>query len=98
MYQRFKTQSKNDGIPIHLSTYVFGDDQSILSNTSLPHSKLNKKSSSIAFHFIREEIAKTDLKTTYLNMHFNPSDMLTKSLPGGEKITRFTTFVLHDTE
>jgi len=86
------------GIPIELPSYVFGDNQSVLSNTSLPHSKLKKKSSSITFHFVREGVAKTEWKTTYLNTHLNPSDMLTKSLPGGEKRTRFTTFVLHYTE
>ena len=83
------------GIPVDLPSYVFGDNQSVLSNTSLPHSKLKKKSSSITFHFVRECVAKTEWKTTYLNTHLNPSDMLTKSLPGGEKRTRFTSFVLH---
>ena len=86
------------GIPIELPSYVFGDNQSVLSNTSFPHSKLKNKSSSIAFHFVREGVAKTEWKTTYINTLLNPSDMLTKSLPGGEKRTRFTTYVLHYTE
>ena len=82
-------------IPVDLPTYVFGDNQSVLENTMFPHSKLRKKSSSIAFHFVREGVAKTEWKTTYLNTHLNPSDMLTKYLPGGSKRTRFTAYVLH---
>ena len=83
------------GIPVEQPTYVFGDNQSVLSNTSIPHSKLKKKSSSIAFHFVREGVAKSEWRTTYINTNDNTSGMLTKSLPGGEKRTKFTLQVLH---
>ena len=83
------------GISVDLPTYVFGDNQSVLSNTSKPHSTLKKKSASIAFHFVREGVAKDEWRTTYLNTDLNPADMLTKSLPGGEKRSRFTSYVLH---
>ena len=82
-------------IAVDLPTFVFGDNQSVLSNTSIPHSKLKKKSSSIAYHFVREGVAKREWKTTYINTDHNPSDMLSKSLPGGVKRRRFTSFVLH---
>ena len=83
------------GISINGPAYVFGDNQSVLANTSHPHSVLKKKSSSIAYHFVREGVAKDEWRTTYLNTHLNPSDMLTKSLPGGEKRSRFTGYFLH---
>ena len=83
------------GIPVDLPSYIFGDNQSVLANTSHPHSKLRKKSSSIAFHFVREGVAKLEWCTTYLNTHLNPADLLTKSLPGGEKRSRFTAYLLH---
>ena len=83
------------GIPVEGPTYIFGDNQSVLSNTSKPHSSLKKKSSSIAFHFTREGVAKDEWRTTYLNTSLNPADMFTKSLPGGEKRARFTSYVLH---
>ena len=83
------------GIPVDLPSYIFGDNQSVLANTTHPHSTLKKKSSSIAFHFVREGVAKNEWLTTYLNTQHNPSDLLTKSLPGGEKRGRFTGFLLH---
>ena len=83
------------GIPVELPTYIFADNQSVLKNSTLPHSTLKKKSSSIAFHFVREGTARDEWRLTYLNTHLNPSDMLTKSLPGGEKRTLFTSFILH---
>ena len=83
------------GIPVEGPTYVFGDNQSVLCNTSMPHSSLKKKSSSIAFHYVREGVAKDKWRTAYLSTHDNPSDMLTKSLPGGGKRTKFTSMILH---
>ena len=47
------------GIAVDMPSFVFGDNQSVLANTSLPHSKLKEKSSSIAFHFVREGVART---------------------------------------
>ena len=78
------------GISVELPTYIFGDNQSVLANKSSPYSKLKKKSSSIAFHFVREGVAKSEWKTIYLNTNLNASDMLTKTLPGQEKRSRFT--------
>ena len=83
------------GIPVNLPTYIFGDNQSVLNNTSRPHLTLKKKLSSIAFHFVREGTARDEWRTAYINTHENPSDMLTKSLPGGEKRTKFIGMLLH---
>ena len=83
------------GIPVDMPTYIFGDNQSVLANTTMPHSTLKKKSSSIAYHFVRDGVSKDEWRTTYLNTHFNPADILTKSLPGGEKRSRFTSYFLH---
>ena len=83
------------GISVDLPAYIFGDNQSILSNTTIPHSKLKKKSCCIAYHMVRVVVVKTEWRTMYLNTHLNPSGILTKSLPEGEKRTRFTSFVLH---
>ena len=85
------------GVSVEGPSYIFGDNQFVLSNTTKPHSTLKKKSSSIAFHFVREGIAKDEWRTTYINTHSNLTDLLTTSLPGGEKRTRFTSYVLHYT-
>ena len=68
------------GINIPEPTFIFGDNQSALANTTKPHSTLKKKSSSIAYHFVREGLAKNEWRTTYLNTNLNPSDILTKSI------------------
>ena len=66
------------GIPVKHPSYVFGDNQSILSNSSKPHSFLKKKSSSAAYHFSREGGAENERRTTCLNTHLNPSNVRAK--------------------
>jgi len=83
------------GIPVNLPTFIFGDNRSVLINSSKPHSSLKKKSSSIAFHFVREGVAKDEWRVAYLNTKLNCADMATKSLPGGEKRTLFISYLLH---
>ena len=83
------------GIPIHGPVYLFGDNQSVLANTSIPESQLKKKSQSIAYHFIREGSARDEWRIAYVNTHENESDLLTKPLPDGEKRHKFVRRVLH---
>ena len=80
---------------MELPTCIFGDNQSVLVNSSEPHSSLKNKSSSIAFHFVREGAAKYEWRVAYLNTNYNTADMATKSLYGGEKRSRFTSYLLH---
>jgi hypothetical protein len=90
---RFKLRMM--GIPVEGHTYVYGDNQSVLVNSSMPHSTLKKKSNSIAFHFVREGTARDEWRVAYINTHDNPSDMLTKPLPSGEKRRKFCRMVLY---
>jgi len=75
--------------------FVYADNQSVLANTTMPMSMLKKKSNSIAYHFVREGCAKDEWRTTYVNTHENPSDILTKPLPSGEKRSKFCRLLLH---
>ena len=83
------------GIPCEGPAYVYGDNKSVLFNTSIPDSVLKKKSQSIAYHFVREGAARDEWRTTYVNTHDNPADLLTKPLPAGEKRHGFVRMILH---
>lgn len=82
------------GIPVMGPTYIYGDNQSVLYNTTLPDSVLKKKSQSIAYHFVREGSARDEWRTAYVNTHENPADILTKPL-SGEKREGFVNMILH---
>ena len=83
------------GIPVLGPSYIFGDNQSVLNNTSIPESQLKKKSQSIAYHFVREGVARDEWRTAYVNTHDNTADLLTKPLPDGEKRRKFVGRLLH---
>ena len=51
---RFKLRMM--GIKIDGSTYVYGDNISVIHNTSKPESVLKKKSNSICYHFVRKAV------------------------------------------
>ena len=57
------------GIPVDGPAYIYGDNQSVLANTTIPDSTLKKKSQSIAYHFVREGSARHEWRTTYVNTH-----------------------------
>ena len=82
-------------IPCTPPAFIFGDNQSVLANTNIPDSTLKKKSQSISYHFFREGAARDEWRTTYVNTHLNPADLLTKTLPSGEKRTNFVRMILH---
>ena len=83
------------GIACDLPTLIYGDNQSVLSNTTIPDSVLKKKSNSIAYHFVREGCARDEWRTSYINTHQNPADLLTKPLPSGEKRIGFVRMILY---
>eukprot|EP00980_Cylindrotheca_fusiformis_P025547 scaffold14026_cov110-Cylindrotheca_fusiformis.AAC.1 len=83
------------GIPCAEPTYVYGDNKSVLCNTSIPESTLKKKSQSISYHFVREDVARDEWRTAYINTHLNPADLLTKPLPSGAKRVGFVKMILH---
>ena len=83
------------GIPVEEPTCIYGDNQSVLAKTTIPDSTLKKKSESIAYHFVREGVARDEWRASYVNTHDNEADLLTKQLPHGEKRKSFVSNLLH---
>ena len=74
-------------------SHVYGDNQSVLCNTTMPDSTLKKKSQSIACHLIREGVARDEWGTTHVNALLNEVDLLTKTL-SSEKRKGFVRMIL----
>ena len=62
--------------------FVYGDNPSVLCNTTAPKSTMKKKLNAIAFHFVREGCAHDQWRTVYINTHFNVAYLMTKPLAG----------------
>ena len=83
------------GIPMDEPAFIFGDNQSVLANTTMPESTLKKKTQLIAYHFVREGSTRDEWRTAYINTYDNMADMLTNTLSFGEKRWKFVRMLLH---
>ena len=54
------------GVEISGPTYIYGDNMSVIHNTSKPESVLKKNSNSICYHFLREAGAMGECLTTHV--------------------------------
>merc|ERR1712130_637365 len=63
------------GISVKGPTYIFGDNQSVLVNSSIPDSQLKKKNNSIAYRYVREGCARDEWRVTYVTTDDNPADL-----------------------
>ena len=86
------------GMPVTNPTFISGDNQSVLWNTSVPESTLKKKSNSIAYHYVREGAARDEWRTAYIPTGDNPSGfLLMKALHSGQnRKSRKVRFILYD--
>ena len=60
------------GIPCEEPTFFYDDNQSVLSNTTVPASTSKKKSNSIALHFVREGCVRDEWRAAYVKTHKTP--------------------------
>ena len=70
------------GMPVNDPCYIMADNQSVLSNVSIPEQMLKKKSNSIAYHFVREGTAMDEWRFKYVKSENNPADKLASSRCG----------------
>ena len=68
------------GIPVNNPAILYGDNQSVLWNTSVPDSTLKKKSAAVAYNYCREGVSRNEWVTKYVPSIENPGDIMTKSV------------------
>ena len=64
------------GAPITTKSFVFGDNRSVVTSATLPHSTLTERHSILAFHRVREAIAAKLMAFYWIQSAYNLSDML----------------------
>ena len=73
------------GVPVEGPSYIYGDNMSVIHNTTKPESQLKKKSNSICYHFVREAVAMRECLTSHIPTGRNVADLLTKVLFGRKR-------------
>ena len=66
------------GVPIKTKSYLFGDNRSVVTSSTLPHSTWGKRHNLLAYHRVREAIASKIIAYHWIRTGYNLSDMLSK--------------------
>ena len=76
------------GVPIEGPAVLFGDNNSVILNTTLPSSQLKKKHNAIAYHRVREAIAAKIVRFIKIATQDNLADVLTKPIPTNDFLNK----------
>ena len=66
------------GVEVREKSYMFGDNESVVTSSSTLHAKLHKRHNLLSFHRVREAIASKFIDFNYLPGAENPADVLSK--------------------
>ena len=66
------------GVPVHDTSYVFGDNKTVCDSATIPHAKLHKCHNALSFHRVHEAVAAKFVAIYHLNGEYNPADIMTK--------------------
>ena len=66
------------GAPITTKSFLFGDNRSVVTSSTLLHSTLTKRHNILAFHRVREAIAAKLIAFYWIQSAYNLSDMHSK--------------------
>jgi hypothetical protein len=76
--QDIRTTLRYLGVPVNSKSYLFGDNEAVVKNSTVPHSTLSKRHNALSYHRVREAIAAGFIKFVHINGVINPADALSK--------------------
>ena len=66
------------GVPVVHSTYMFGDNESVVTSSTIPYSALSKRHNALSYHRVREAIAGKIIRFFHIRGENNPADIVSK--------------------
>ena len=66
------------GVPLEGKAHMFGDNESVVTSSTFPFSKLNKRHNILSYHRVREAIAAKFVDFHHISGKLNPADILSK--------------------
>ena len=82
MIEALRYKLRSFGVPINGPTNVFCDDRSVVTNSTIPSSTLNRKHNAICYHKVREAQAARIVRIAWIEGEYNKADILTKTTLG----------------
>jgi hypothetical protein len=84
------------GVTLSGTTFVYGDNMSVVHNPHHPESMLNKKLNLICYHTLHESADMGESIIGHVPSVDNPADICTHVVPGGQKRNHLIRLLLHD--
>jgi hypothetical protein len=72
------------GVPLDGPAWLLGDNQSVISSSTIPHSQLSKRWNALSYHKVREAVAMGVMHFYKIHGKQNPADIITKYLSYSE--------------
>jgi hypothetical protein len=66
------------GALVNQKSYMFGDNQAVVTNSTILHSLLNKRHNALSYHRVREMIAAKILGYYWIDSKQNPADVISQ--------------------
>jgi hypothetical protein len=66
------------GVAVKGLSRLFGDNGSVVTGGSVPHSPLKKRHHALSYHYTREAVASKAVDFQFIPGHLNPADILSK--------------------
>ena len=66
------------GVPIRDQSWMFGDNRTVVNQSTLPDAKLHKRHYLLSYHRVREAIAAKVVNFLHIDGRINPADILSK--------------------
>ena len=85
------------GVPVEGACDVMCDNRSVVTNSSVPTSVLNKRHNAICYHRVREAQAAGVIRVGWIEGKKNVADLFTKTTLSNESKRRFIQFIFDDT-
>ena len=73
-----RTSLRYLGVEVNGSTYMFGDNESVVKSSTIPTSALSKRHNALSYHRVREAIAAGIIRFFHIKGTDNPADILSK--------------------
>jgi hypothetical protein len=68
------------GVPLDGPAWLLGDNQSVITSSTIPHSQLSKRWCALSYHRVREAVAMGVMHFCKIHGKQNPADIMTKYL------------------
>ena len=83
MVEALRYKLRSFGVPIDGAAEIFCDNKSVVTNSSVPTSVLNKRHNAICYHSVREAQAAGILRVGWIPGEYNLADLFTKTSMAG---------------